>query len=125
MLSSINIPKILKPDEIAVPKLEFLAKKRERKDQYYTTEEAVGEPRSNDSSVVGSETAFGLHHSSVSLNLRLSSDIIEPPTIEHTPGEPDIWDRLQVRERLQGQGNQRKPKYDAEMDSILCNFRLR
>lgn len=126
--SAINSPELLKTNEDAVAtltELESLAKKREGKDQYHTTVEAVGKPSADDSSVVGREMASCLHYCSVSPNTGLSSDIIEPPTIEHTPGEPDLWDRLQIQERLQGHGNQRYPKYDAEMDSTLWNFRLR
>ncbi|KAL7898908.1 hypothetical protein HDV64DRAFT_291642 [Trichoderma sp. TUCIM 5745] len=67
---------------------------------------------------------FGLQMS-ISRNGRLSSDIIEPPPLEYSTSEPDIWDTLQIRERLQCQKSERKPKYDAEMDSILWNFRLR
>ncbi|UKZ69384.1 uncharacterized protein TrAtP1_010393 [Trichoderma atroviride] len=102
--SSINNPKLLKTNEDAtLTELVSLAKKREGKNQYHTPIEAVGEPSADDSSVVGLEMASCMHNCSVSPNMGLSDDIIEPPTIEHTPGEPDIWDRLQVRESLQAQ----------------------
>ncbi|KAM0449817.1 hypothetical protein ACHAO4_007116 [Trichoderma viride] len=125
--SSINSPELLKTNEDAVAtltELESLAKRREGKDQYHTTVEDVGEPSADYCSAVGREMASCLHYCSVSPNMGLSGDIIEPPTIEHTPGEPDIWDRLQVREGLQGQDNQKSPKYDAEMDNTLWKFRL-
>lgn len=126
--SSINSPELLKTNEDAVAtltELESLAKKRGGKDQYHTTVEAVGEPSADNSSVAGPEVASCLHYCSVLPNMGLSGDILEPPTIEYTAGEPDIWDRLQVRERPQGQENQKSLKYNAEIDSTLWNFRLR
>lgn len=49
--------------------------------------------------------------------------VMEPPLIAHQPGEPDIWDELQVRraEKLR----KVEPSYDPELDVVLFNFRLR
>lgn len=89
-----------------------------------TDEHGDDEDDDKDPPFVNLGGTFGLQMS-ISRNGRLSSDIIEPPPLEYSTSEPDIWDTLQIRERLQCQKSERKPKYDAEMDSILWNFRLR
>ncbi|KAK1239931.1 hypothetical protein MKX08_007373 [Trichoderma sp. CBMAI-0020] len=126
--SSINDPKVVNADVYPVaplPKLEHLAKKRKGKDQDDTDVQAISESSANNSSGVGQEMPSCLRYCSISPNMGLFDDIIDIPPIEHTPDQPDIWDRLEVRERLQDQGKQSNTNYDAEMDSTLWGFRLR
>ncbi|KAH8679418.1 hypothetical protein BGZ61DRAFT_590926 [Ilyonectria robusta] len=119
--ASVSNTKLLENVEDAIrrlilPELEQLKKEQRKRGP-------VGEPSGNDFSLDTPTATSPAPVSPDTADLEPADDTIEPPLITHQPGEPDIWDELQVRraEKLR----RVEHSYDPEMDVVLFNFRLR
>ncbi|KAH7000682.1 hypothetical protein EDB80DRAFT_866689 [Ilyonectria destructans] len=120
--ASISNPELLETVEDAIRRLILPELKQLKEEQ--RKRGAVGELSGDDFSPKTPTATSPAPESPVTADLEPAGDTIEPPLIAHQPGEPDIWDELQVR-RAREKLRKSESSYDPEMDIVLLNFKIR